>query len=129
MADRLATGPRRLLGLGMVLLVVAILGTCVAAYNKTFTSKVPVTVHIAQLDNSFLPQAEVRMRGVAVGEVSDIESVGDQAVLHLDLQPAEAARIPADVRAMILPKSLFGESYLSLVPGDRPSSTMIARHQ
>ncbi|HEY9418512.1 MAG TPA: MCE family protein [Pseudonocardia sp.] len=121
MADRLATGPRRLLGLGMVGIVVAVLGTCVAVYNKAFTDQVPVTVHIAQVDNSFLPKAEVRMKGVAVGEVAGIDSTGDVAVLHLDLIPEQAARIPRNVRAMILPKSLFGESFLSLESVDAPS--------
>ncbi|MBA2323499.1 MAG: MCE family protein [Pseudonocardiales bacterium] len=121
MADRLASTPRRLLGLGMVVLVVAVLGTCVAVYNKAFTDRVPVTVHIASVDNSFLPNAEVRVRGVAVGTVADAESRGDTAVLHLELDPARVAHIPRNVRAMILPKSLFGESFLALETPDAPS--------
>ncbi|MDT7566707.1 MAG: hypothetical protein QOG76_5331, partial [Pseudonocardiales bacterium] len=69
MADNLSAGPRRLLGLAMVGLVVALLALCVAVYAKVFTSTVPVTMQIDQVDNSFAPQAEVRLRGVTVGEV------------------------------------------------------------
>src|SRR5581483_4424485 len=125
MADRLQTTPRRVLGLGMILIVVAIIGTCIASYNKVFTHRVPVTVRIDQVDNSFLPNAEVRMRGVNVGEVASTDVEGNTAVLNLELSPEEARRIPRNVRAMILPKSLFGESYLSLETPDTPARETI----
>lgn len=119
MADKLKTTPRRLLGLGMIGVVVAILGTCVAVYNKAFTDQVPVTVRIDQVDNSFLDNAEVRLRGVTVGSVDSSDVQGDTAVLHLTLMPSQIQHIPRNVRAMILPKSLFGESFLALeVPPD-----------
>jgi virulence factor Mce-like protein len=126
MADRLKTTPRRLLGLGMILIVVAILGTCIASYNKAFTTRIPVTVRIDQVDNSFLPNAEVRMRGVNVGEVASTNVDGNTAVLNLELSPEQARRIPRNVHAMILPKSLFGESFLSLETHDAPSRETIA---
>ncbi|HTK64059.1 MAG TPA: MCE family protein [Pseudonocardia sp.] len=126
MADRLQTTPRRVLGLGMILIVVAIIGTCVASYNKAFTTRVPVTVRIDQVDNSFLPNAEVRMRGVNVGEVASTDVDGNTAVLNLELSPEQAKRIPRNVHAMILPKSLFGESFLSLETPEAPSRETIA---
>jgi virulence factor Mce-like protein len=125
MSDRLAPLPRRLLGLGMIALVVALLGLCVALYNKVFTDRVRVTVHIAQVDNSFLPNAEVRMHGVTVGEVTTAEAQGDGAVLHLALDEDRAAQIPRNVRAMILPKSLFGESFLALQTTEAPVAERI----
>jgi virulence factor Mce-like protein len=115
-----------LLGLGMILLVVAVLGTCIAVYNKAFTTQVPVTVHIAQVDNSFLPNAEVRFHDVAVGNVDRAEALGDQAVLYLALEPDKVAHIPKNVRAMILPKSLFGESFLSLQLDGAPAAERLA---
>jgi phospholipid/cholesterol/gamma-HCH transport system substrate-binding protein len=118
-SDSLPTLPRRLIGLGMIGLVVAIIGTCIAAYNKAFSDEVPVTVEIDQVDNSFLANAEVRLRGVTVGRVDSADVRGDDAVLNLALDPEQVGRIPRNVRAMILPKSLFGESFLSLeVPPD-----------
>ena len=78
--DRLPPVPRRLLGVGVVALVVALLALCVAFYNKAFTPSVPVTMRIDQVDNSFLPQSEVRMHGVTVGEVTSVTTDGSQAV-------------------------------------------------
>jgi virulence factor Mce-like protein len=125
MADNLAPLPKRLLGLAMIGLVVALLALCVAFYNKAFTSTVPVTMRIAQVDNSFLPQAEVRMRGVTVGEVTDITSDGTQAVLDIALQSDQASHIPSNVLAQLVPKSLFGERYVSLVSPPNPSAAAI----
>jgi virulence factor Mce-like protein len=110
----------------MIGIVIAVLGTCVAVYNKAFTDQTRVTVHIAQVDNSFLPNAEVRFHDVTVGNVDRAESLGDTAVLHLTLEPEQVQHIPANVRAMILPKSLFGESFLSLQLDGPPSPERLA---
>jgi virulence factor Mce-like protein len=125
MADSLSPVPRRLLGLAMIGLVVALLGLCVAVYNKAFTADVPVTMEIAQADNSFLPEAEVRMRGVTVGRVSDVASDGSVAKVTLSLQPEQVASIPRNVLAQLLPKSLFGERYVSLVNPPNPARESI----
>ncbi|MDT7623178.1 MAG: phospholipid/cholesterol/gamma-HCH transport system substrate-binding protein [Pseudonocardiales bacterium] len=125
MADNLSAGPRRLLGLAMVGLVVALLALCVAVYAKVFTSTVPVTMQIDQVDNSFAPQAEVRLRGVTVGEVKSVSTDGKVATVSLALQPDLVPHIPSNVSAQLLPKSLFGERYVALeVPPD-PSATPI----
>jgi phospholipid/cholesterol/gamma-HCH transport system substrate-binding protein len=124
-ADNLSPGPRRLLGLAMLGLVVLLLVGCIAAYNKVFTSRVPVTVQIAQVDNSFEPQADVRYHGVTVGEVSKISTDGRMATLNLELDPALAKQIPSNVDAQLLPESLFGERYVSLVNAGPPSTNVI----
>jgi phospholipid/cholesterol/gamma-HCH transport system substrate-binding protein len=125
MADQLSAGPRRLLGVAMLGLVVALLALCVATYAKVFTSTVPVTMQIDQVDNSFTPQAEVRLRGVTVGEVTSVSTDGKLATIDLALQPDQVSHIPSNVSARLLPKSLFGERYVSLeVPSD-PSATRI----
>lgn len=123
--DRLSSVPRRLLGLVMIGMVVALLALCVLVYNKVFTASVPVTVRIDQVDNSFLPRADVRMHGVAVGEVSKAVSDGKTATLTLSLQPDKAARIPRNVTVALLPKSLFGERFVSLESPKDPSKQTI----
>jgi virulence factor Mce-like protein len=121
MADALPPLRRRLVGVVMIGLVVALLGLCVVVFNKVFTPKVSITMQIAKADNSFLPEAEVRMRGVTVGEVSDVDSDGRLATIRIDLQPGQVSHIPSNVTAALLPKSLFGESYVSLQVPDNPS--------
>ena len=124
-ADNLSAGPRRLLGLGMLGLVVALLALCVLIYNKTFTSTVPVTMQIDQVDNSMAPQADVRMRGITVGEVTSITTDGRQATVSLDLNPDQVSHIPSNVTARLLPTSLFGERYVALEPPANPSAQPI----
>ncbi len=125
MADRLAPLPRRLLGLGMIALVVAILGTCVAVYNKVFTDTVAVGLQVDQVDNSFLEKAEVRLRGVAVGEVSEVSADGTSANLTLALNPDQVANVPRNVTARLVPKSLFGERFVSLDVPANPTAESI----
>jgi virulence factor Mce-like protein len=124
-ADNLAPLPKRLLGLLMIGLVVALLALCVAVYAKVFTPTVPVTMQIDQVDNSFTPQAEVRLRGVTVGEVTDVSTDGKLATVSLALQPDEVSHIPSNVTARLLPKSLFGERYVALEVPPNPSGTEI----
>jgi phospholipid/cholesterol/gamma-HCH transport system substrate-binding protein len=123
--DRLPPVPRRLLGLGMIGLVVALLALCVAFYNKVFTPSVPVTMHIDQVDNSFLPQAEVRLRGVTVGTVTSVVTEGREAVVSMALEPAQVRYIPRNVTAQLLPKTLFGERYVALEVPPSPSPERI----
>ena len=118
--DHLPPLPRRLLGLGMIALAVLLLLACVAAYNKIFTSTVPVSVQIDQVDNSFEPQSDVRFHGVTVGQVTKVTTNGRFATLDLELDPAQAARIPGNVTASLRPESLFGERYVALVSPSNP---------
>jgi phospholipid/cholesterol/gamma-HCH transport system substrate-binding protein len=66
------------------------------------------------------PHADVKMRGVTVGEVREITSDGGKARLTLALEPGKADRIPADVSAQLLPTTLFGERYVALIPPEEP---------
>jgi phospholipid/cholesterol/gamma-HCH transport system substrate-binding protein len=60
-----------------------------------------------------------------VGEVREIESSGDGATLTLALDPDKASIVPSDATAMILPKTLFGEKYVSLQVPESPSGRSI----
>jgi len=124
-ADNLPTLPRRLLGVFMIALVLALLALCVGVYGKVFTSSVPVSMQIDQVDNSFSPNAEVRLRGVTVGQVTSVSTDGKLATVSMALQPDEVAHIPANVSARLLPKSLFGERYVALEPPADPSASRI----
>jgi phospholipid/cholesterol/gamma-HCH transport system substrate-binding protein len=58
--------------------------------------------------------ADVKLRGVPVGEVRRITADGQRAVLRLALDPSMVGQIPANVTARLLPKTLFGERYVAL---------------
>jgi phospholipid/cholesterol/gamma-HCH transport system substrate-binding protein len=115
---------RRLLGVAFVLLLAAGLGLAVLQYRKAFDDVAWVTLRAARTGLQLNPGAEVKLRGVVVGEVRTVSSDGAGARLRLALDPALLPEIPAAVSARLLPKTLFGERYVALLPppgaGGRP---------
>src|SRR3954468_16469661 len=109
--------------LGVALLVVlSTLGWfSIAMFNQQFTSTTPVSMHISRAGLQLLPGSYVKMRGIIVGSVDQITSNGDGAEVKMRLQPKWAKRIPANVSARLVPKTIFGEKYVDLVPPARPS--------
>ncbi len=105
------------LGTGVVsLLVVAgLLVTTLLVYTKAFTAAVSVTLLAGNAGNALQRGADVKVRGVLVGRVTGVTSVGDGARISLSLDPAQAEQIPADATARLLPKTLFGERFVSVV--------------
>ena len=55
-----------------------------------------------------------------------MHSSGEGAVLDLALDPSEIDTIPENVTAVILPKTLFGEKYVSLQVPEDPSSDSLS---
>ena len=101
---------------GLIFLVIAAMFVVlsVAFYRKTFTPIVPVTLETNHVGSQLRKGADVKIRGMIVGEVRDIRPNGDHAILDLALDPDQVERIPANVTARLLPKTLFGERYVAL---------------
>jgi phospholipid/cholesterol/gamma-HCH transport system substrate-binding protein len=106
----------RILGIVFVALLGAALSLSVLQYRKAFTPVAWVTLYTEHTGMQLSQGAEVKLHGVAVGEVRTISSDGSRARLSLALDPALIGQIPADVTARLLPKTLFGERYVALVP-------------
>jgi phospholipid/cholesterol/gamma-HCH transport system substrate-binding protein len=109
------TMKRRLSGLVFLLVLAGLLGMSVLAYRKAFTPVTWVTLHADHTGLQLSDGADVKVRGVIVGEVRDIATDGHEATLRLALDPHLAGQIPANVSARLLPKTLFGEKYVELV--------------
>ncbi|GAA0725423.1 MCE family protein [Dactylosporangium roseum] len=106
----------RMLGVAFVVLLAAALGLAVLQYRKAFADVTWVTLETGRTGMQLSPGAEVKLFGVVVGEVRTVSSDGSGARLRLALDPATVPQIPADVNARLLPKTLFGERYVALVP-------------
>lgn len=119
---------RKLMGVAFLVVVAMLLGLTVAVYNKAFTKIVPVTLQASSTGNQLNLGADVKVRGLLVGEVRSIKSNGNQATLKLALEPGKVKDIPENVEARILPKTLFGEKYVDLVIPPKPSEQPIAAH-
>ncbi|MFF2329472.1 MULTISPECIES: MCE family protein [unclassified Streptomyces] len=113
---------RRLAGAGFFLVPAVLVWVSVAVYNKDFTHDATVTVRTGTVGNEMHDNADVKLRGVVVGQVRTIAADGDGARLTLAIQPGKLDRIPADVTAQMLPTTLFGERFVALVPPEIPSA-------
>ncbi|MFL6140048.1 MAG: MCE family protein [Frankiaceae bacterium] len=116
----------RLAGLALIGICAALLGLAVLVYQKAFTPVVRVTLRASSIGNQLVVPADVKLRGIVVGEVRSVRSDGRQATLELALDPGDVHLVPANVRARILPKTLFGEKFVDLVLPPDPSPRHIA---
>lgn len=111
---------RRVLGVVFLAIIVGLLGLSIAIYNKAFTDFVTVTVQTDHTGNQLHAASDVKQRGIIVGSVKSVKSTGEDAIVTLNLDPKQAKIVPDNVKAQVLPKTLFGEQYLSLVmPADK----------
>lgn len=111
---------------GLIFLVIAgmFVVLSIAFYRKTFTPIVPVTLETDHVGNQLRTGADVKLRGLIVGEVRDIRPNGDHAILDLALDPDHVGEIPGNVSARLLPKTLFGERYVALQTPKDPSGRL-----
>ena len=117
----LSSARRRTSGLVLLLIIVLVVAFCIANFNKAFKSVDMVTLQADTVGNQLSKQADVKIRGVIVGEVRSVDSDGTRATVEMAIDPDAISTIPSDTTAMLIPKTLFGERYVSLsVPtGDR----------
>ncbi|MDT5003955.1 MAG: phospholipid/cholesterol/gamma-HCH transport system substrate-binding protein [Mycobacterium sp.] len=121
---------RPLAGLGLVLAVVLIIALAIALFRGTFTTSTPVTVISDRAGLVMDKDAKVKMRGVQVGKVEDIEERPDgTAALHLAMEPSQMALIPANVLVDITSNTVFGAKYVQLNPPPDPSSQALRAGQ
>uniref|UniRef100_A0AAU2VIW2 MCE family protein n=1 Tax=Streptomyces sp. NBC_00008 TaxID=2903610 RepID=A0AAU2VIW2_9ACTN len=113
---------RRLAGVALLLVPAVLIWVSIAVYNKDFTDDATVTVRTGSVGNEMHDNADVKLRGVVIGQVRDISADGEGARLTLAIQPGKLDRIPADVTAQMLPTTLFGERFVALVPPAVPSA-------
>ncbi len=113
---------RRLAGVALLLVPAVLVWVSIAVYNKDFNDDATVTVRTGSVGNEMHDNADVKLRGVVIGQVRDISADGEGARLTLAIQPGELDRIPADVTAQMLPTTLFGERFVALVPPAVPSA-------
>lgn len=109
----------------LVLLVVGVLLTY-AAFTKKFTAYDEVSLETSSIGLQLPMRADIKIRGVIVGEVLDYEATSDGATIELGIYPDDIGMIPANVTGSIVPKTLFGEKYVSLVVPEQPSGTLAA---
>ncbi len=122
---RAAIVRRRLSGVAFLVIVALLIALTVAMYQKAFTPVVKVALKTDRIGNQLSAPADVKLRGVLVGEVRKVSSTGSGATIDLALKPDKVKDVPANVLAQLIPKTLFGEKYVLLVLPDLPSPERI----
>ena len=108
-------------GLAFLVVIGLLIALSVGLYTKAFTKVVTVELKTDRVGNQLSTHADVKLRGIRVGEVRRIESSGEGATIELALNNELAHLVPSDVSAQLLPKTLFGEKEVDLIAS--PDST------
>jgi virulence factor Mce-like protein len=108
--------PHKAYGVAFIGVLCFLLWLTYAFYAKVFTDHVDVELKTSHIGLQLNEHADVKLRGIIVGEVSGVSTDGGEATVKLSLKPDQVDEISSAVSARILPKTLFGEKYVALVP-------------
>lgn len=122
---KLLFSPRLLGVVFLALLLVGVLATY-AVFTKKFTDYDKVELETSSIGLQLPKRADIKIRGVIVGEVLDYQATAAGATVELGIFSDKINMIPANVTGSIVPKTLFGEKYVSLVVPDDKSGTLAA---
>jgi phospholipid/cholesterol/gamma-HCH transport system substrate-binding protein len=115
----------KVFGVAFLVLLLLFVWLTYAIFTKKFVDYVPVRLQTSTIGLQLPAMADVKIRGLIVGEVRRIDSNGEGATLELAIDPDQADIIPENVSARILPKTLFGEKYVALQVPQSPSPRSI----
>lgn len=119
--DRKDRAIHRTLGMAFLALLVGAVYLTYAVFSQKFTSFDTITLKTSAIGLNMPEKADVKVRGVIIGEVLKYATNGNGATVTLGINKGVlgSQNIPANVTGEILPKTLFGEKYVSLdVPTD-----------
>jgi phospholipid/cholesterol/gamma-HCH transport system substrate-binding protein len=94
---------RRTLGVAFIGLLCFLLWLTYAFYTKVFTDTVTVELKTSHIGLQLNRHADVKLRGIIVGEVTKVSTDGDEATIQLALKPDQVQEISSQVSARILP--------------------------
>ncbi|SEB64043.1 virulence factor Mce family protein [Rhodococcus pyridinivorans] len=119
-----AAGPGRaaLAVIGLVSTVVIVVsGALLVASGSDMLSRDPeITANLPASAGLIYGAAGVQYQGVHVGSMSAIDAGVTTSRVTMKLDPEALAEIPAAVSVRVVPRTLFGDVFLELVPPEKP---------
>ena len=110
---------RALLIVGMCFIVVAtvVAALMVAKSKGRLDNLVQVDIELVNIGDGLPARSDVKFRGVLVGSVSDVtpSAYGRPNLVHANLKPEYASKIPNTVTARVIPTNIFAVSAVQLV--------------
>lgn len=120
-------GLETLLGLGLALALVLSVVAVYKSFRGEFSSDITVSATVSRAGDALEQGDIVTYRDVIVGEVTEASGkLGGSAALRLKIHRAAADVIPATVRAIAVPQSLFGTTKIVLMPGGNPGRARLS---
>ena len=92
------------------LLVAALLGACSGGGSGGYHVSADFTQGIG-----LYPGSPVRVLGINIGKITDVSNRGNLVRVDMHIEKS-STRLPADVKAAIIPVSLLGERYIQFTP-------------
>ena len=115
----------KILGVMFIVLLIGAVWMTNAVFTKKFVDYDEVKLQTSKIGLQLPTRADVKIRGVIVGEVLAFDSNTEGAELTLGIYPDQMDTIPANVTGSIVPKTLFGEKYVSLeIPETGPEGQL-----
>lgn len=99
-----------------LLVLVALITIGIQAAFGAFAGGYELRGTFAAAGQGLLSGSDVKIRGVNVGEVKGIRLVDNRAEIRLRIE--DGTQIPQTAQAVIRPKTLFGEKFVDILPGD-----------
>lgn len=115
--------PHKVLGAVFVALLFLGVYASYGAFTQKFSSFDTVTLQTSSIGLQLPKNADVKIRGVIIGEVKSFTPTKDGVDVKLGIFPGKLHLVPANVTGSIVPKTLFGEKYVSLIIPSNASPT------
>ncbi|MEU5844013.1 MCE family protein [Rhodococcus sp. NPDC047139] len=117
-------GPSRavlaLIGVMATVVIVVSGGLLVASGSGMLSRDPEITANLPASAGLIYGAAGVQYQGVHVGSLSNLEAGVTTSRLTMKLDPDALAEIPASVSVRVVPRTLFGDVFLELVPPENP---------
>ncbi len=128
MAVRKETSQAQYARRGLILAAIIVLIVSMSfLHMKGFFDRSPVVeARVANAGAALIPGADVKMRGVIIGEVREIKAdPAGGARISVRVPDQKLKGIPANVEARILPATVFGTTFVDLtVPGTQSANSL-----
>ncbi|HEX8001356.1 MAG TPA: MCE family protein [Mycobacteriales bacterium] len=104
-------------GLVFLVVIAMLTGVTILKFQRKIFSpdEIAATLVVDKAGTQLGLDADVKIRGIVVGRVAEQQSDGHNATLRLRILKDKVEFVPRNVRARILPKTLFGEKFVDLV--------------
>jgi phospholipid/cholesterol/gamma-HCH transport system substrate-binding protein len=114
-------GSLKVLGAAFIAMMLFFVWLTYAFFTKAFVDSDDVTL-LSPTAGVNLPQnADVKLRGMTVGELRAVDADAEGVRMTLAMDPDLIDEVPAGVTAQLVPKTLFGEKYVALIPPESAS--------